>query len=102
VDLNDVCLDISLSVSIVWRPTPTVAFATTNPSICDGACTTVNVSFTGSAPFELTYSNPASGAATLVFGGNSGSFEVCAPVGTSAGNFVLQATALADSFCSCP
>lgn len=102
VNLSDVCLDISPSVSIVWRPTPTVAFATSNPSICDGACTTVNVSFTGSAPFELTYSSPVSGAATLVFGGNSGSFEVCAPVGASAGSFVLQTTVLSDLFCSCP
>ncbi len=100
VDLSDPCLDFSNARPVVWRPLPAVTFSTANPNVCSGACKTINANFTGAPPFTLTYNSPA-GSSTQIFSGNSGSFDVCPPT-NSMGNFVIQATALADAFCACP
>jgi hypothetical protein len=101
VDLSDPCLDFSNAVQVVWRPLPTVTFSAANPNVCAGACTIVTVSFTGTAPFTLTYTTPTSGTVTQVFTSNTGSFQVCAPAGAAAGALGVQATNLTDAWCTC-
>ncbi|MEI6409592.1 MAG: hypothetical protein WCR52_09430 [Bacteroidota bacterium] len=100
VNLNDPCLDFSNALQVVWKPLPSVTFSTANTNVCSGACKTINTNFTGTPPFTLSYNSPA-GSNTQVFSGNSGSFDVCPPA-NSVGNFVIQATALADALCACP
>jgi hypothetical protein len=101
VNLNDPCLDISNAVQVVWRPLPTVTFSAANPNVCAGACTTVTAAFTGTAPFTLTYSSPATGSVTQTFSGNTGTFQVCTPAGSSPGTVGVQATNLTDAWCNC-
>ncbi len=101
VDLNDPCLDISNAVQVLWRPLPTVTFSAANPNVCINACTTVTATFTGTAPFTLTYTSPASGTVTQTFSGNTGTFQVCSLPGSPPGSLVVQATELVDAFCNC-
>ena len=100
VDLNDPCLDISNAIQVIWRPLPTVTFSVANPDVCAGACTTVTATFTGTAPFILTYSTPA-GATTQTFSGNTGTFQICTAAGAPPGSFSVAATALTDFYCTC-
>ena len=101
VDLNDPCLDISNAVPVTWQPLATVTFSIADPNICAGNCTTVTVMFTGTAPYTLTYTTPASGAVTQIFTGNSGTFQVCTAAGSPPGSLILQATGLTDAWCTC-
>jgi hypothetical protein len=101
VALNDPCFDISNITQIIWRPKPTVTFTAANPNICAGACTTVTATFTGTAPFTLTYTGGGGSAVTQTFPGNTGTFQVCVPVGAPPGSFSVAATSLIDAFCSC-
>ena len=101
VNLNDPCLDISNAAQVVWRPLPTVTFSAANPNVCAGACTTVTATFTGTAPFTLTYTTPASGTVTQTFSGNTGTFQVCSAAGSPPGSLVVLATELVDAFCTC-
>jgi hypothetical protein len=102
VDLTDPCLDFSnANATVIWRPRPTVAFSVSNTNVCVGTCKTLNVTFTGTAPFTLTYTNPATGDITQTFAGNNGTVEICPPPGTPSGNLVVSATALLDAWCSC-
>ena len=101
VDLADPCLDFSNALQVVWRPLPTVTFSAANPNVCAGACTTVTATFTGTAPFTLTYTTPASGAATQTLPGNTGTFQVCTPPGSTPGSLVVDATQVVDATCSC-
>jgi len=103
VDLDDPCLDISnTAAQVVWRPLPTVTFSLTgSPDVCAGECRTVTASFTGTAPFTLTYTTPA-GTFTQTFAGNTGNFQVCVPPGAPPGALSVQATSLADEWCVCP
>lgn len=102
VDLGDPCLDFSNANPVVWRPLPTVTFSVANPNVCAGACTTVTATFTGTPPFSLSYDTPATGTQTQTFPGNTGTFQVCTPAGSLPGSFAVQATALADAWCTCP
>jgi hypothetical protein len=102
INLNDPCLDFSNALQVIWRPLPAVSFSISggNPNLCGGECRTVVASLTGTPPFTLTYTTPA-GAFSQVFSGNSGSFQVCAPVGAAPGPLLVQATALVDGWCTC-
>jgi hypothetical protein len=102
VDLSDPCLDFSNATQVIWRPLPTVTFTAANPNVCAGACTTVTATFTGTAPFTLTYTSAGGSAVTQTFPGNSGTFQVCVPVGAAPGSFSVAATSLVDANCSCP
>ena len=101
VDLTDPCLDFSNANALVWRPLPTVAFSVANPNVCAGACTTVTATFTGTAPFTLTYTTPASGTVMQTFSGNAGTFQVCSLPGAPPGSWVVQATKVVDAWCTC-
>ncbi len=101
VDLNDPCPDFSNAIQVVWRALPTVVFSIANPNVCAGACTTVTATFTGTAPFTLTYSTPVSGSVTQSFSGNTGTFQVCTAADSPPGSFVMQATKVMDSPCIC-
>ncbi len=101
LDTNDPCFDISNAVSVIWQPRPTVVFSAANPNVCAGACTTVTATFTGTAPFTLTYTSPASGTVTQTFPGNTGTFQVCTLPGSPPGSYSVAATSLTDSWCVC-
>jgi hypothetical protein len=101
VDLNDPCLDISNAAQLIWQPLPEVAFSVANPDVCAGGCISVTATFTGTPPFTLTYSAPGLGPTTQIFSSNTGTFQVCPPPNAPAGGFSVQATALADGFCTC-
>jgi hypothetical protein len=101
VDLSDPCLDFSNANAIVWRPLPSVTLTAANPNVCAGGCTTVTATFTGTPPFVLTYTSPASGTVTLNFPALTGTFEVCTSAGTQPGTLTVQATALTDAWCTC-
>ncbi len=101
VDIYDPCLDISNGIPVIWRPVPTVTFAVAKPDVCAGACTTVTATFTGTAPFTLTYSTSAAGPVTETFTGNTGTFQVCTAAGSPPGNLTVQATKVVDGWCIC-
>lgn len=102
INLNDPCLDFSNALQVIWRTLPAVSFTVSggNPNVCGGECRTVVASLTGTPPFTLTYTTPA-GTFSQAFSGNSGSFQVCAPVGAAPGPLLVQATALVDGWCTC-
>ena len=100
VDLTDPCIDFSNALQVVWRLLPTVSLSAANQNICAGECQTITATFTGTPPFNLTYTTPA-GTFTQVFSGNTGSFQVCAPAAAAAGALGLQATNLTDAWCTC-
>lgn len=102
VDLNDPCLDFSNALQLVWQPLPAVSFSVTggNPNLCNGECSTVLASLTGTPPFTLTYTTPA-GTFSQTFSSDNGSFQVCAPAGSTPGALPIQATALVDGWCTC-
>jgi hypothetical protein len=101
LDVNDPCFDISNAVTVIWQPLPTVVFSAANPNVCAGACTTVTATFTGTAPFTLTYTSPAFGTVTQTFPGNTGTFQVCTLPGSPPGSYSVAATSLTDSWCVC-
>ncbi|MCB9339572.1 MAG: hypothetical protein H6577_15695 [Lewinellaceae bacterium] len=101
VDVTDPCLDISNAISVVWNPPPTVEFAVANPDVCQGGCTDVEVTLTGTPPFTLTYDTPGNTGQTASFPGLTGTLQVCVPGNTAPGSFSLQAVSLADANCVC-
>lgn len=101
VDPNDLCLDFSDAATLVWRPTPTVAFSIANTNVCAGNCLTLSVALTGTPPFTLTYNTSLSSGLTQTFSGNTGTLTVCVPVGAAPGAFGVQATSLVDAWCTC-
>jgi hypothetical protein len=101
VDLNDPCLDFSNALQVVWRPLPSITFSVANPNVCTGGCTSVTATFTGTAPFTLTYTTPGTGPQTQTFSANTGTFQVCVPAGAPAGSFQIAATKVVDAWCTC-
>lgn len=102
VDLNDPCLDFSNAIPVVWRPYPTVQLETGNPNLCAGACTDITATFSGTAPFLLTYLTPGVGLNSQTFANNTGVFQICLPPGALPGALMIQAVALTDTWCQCP
>lgn len=82
-------------------PTPTVSLAVANPNVCAGDCTDITATFTGTAPFTLTYNVPGIGSVTQTFSGTVETFQVCLEPNTPPGNFAIQATQLVDANCTC-
>lgn len=101
VDLNDPCLDFSNALAVVWQPTPTVTFTVSNPDVCEGECLDFNVALTGTPPFNLTYTTGGGPPQTQNFGVNTGTIEVCSPIGTPLGTVTLAAVSLTDANCVC-
>ena len=102
VNLTDPCLDLSDDFAqVTWRGLPTVAFSTAESVICANNCQIIELNFTGTPPFNLTYESSAGGGAqTQTFASNSGTFQICPPVGFL-GNLTVQATSLTDANCFC-
>jgi hypothetical protein len=101
VDLNDPCFDISDNAAqLIWHPLPEVELQTDNSYVCPGDCRTLMAVLIGTPPFTLTVTSPA-GTTTVVFQGNTGTFEICLPPGAPPGSFTVQATALTDAYCTC-
>jgi len=104
VNLNDPCLDFSNAAQLIWRPLPTVSFTTANPNFCSNSCKTIQATFTGTAPFTLTYSVTYDTGATETFSqtvnGTTASFDICPPAGYL-GALNIQATGITDTWCTC-
>jgi hypothetical protein len=101
VNLSDPCVDISnTAAQVTWRPRPAVTFSVINPNACAGDCLTMTANFTGTPPFNLTYTGPG-GTLTQVFSGNTGTFQVCVPAGAVPGSVQVVATSLTDAWCGC-
>lgn len=101
VDLSDPCLDLSNALEATWHPLPEVQFAVANPNVCDGTCTDVLATFTGTPPFELTVAPSFGGNQTYNFSSGTGTFQVCPPLGTPPGNIQITALSVSDAFCTC-
>jgi hypothetical protein len=102
VNFSDPCLDVSnTAAQVIWRLRPSVTLTVANPNVCVGECTSVTANFTGTPPFVLTYSSPATGIMTQTFSSNTGTFQVCAPAGAIPGSLTVQATSLVDAWCTC-
>ncbi|MBK8568058.1 MAG: hypothetical protein IPN76_33285 [Saprospiraceae bacterium] len=82
-------------------PLPSVSFTANNPAVCVGDCLTFNVAFTGTPPFNLTYSAGSSGSQTQTFTASNGTIQICPPVGTPPGAVTLSAVSLTDANCVC-
>jgi hypothetical protein len=100
VDLADPCTDISNLTPVVWRPRPSVTLSTGSPNLCAGACTNISLNFSGTAPFNATFSTP-SGIISQNYSGNSGVLNYCAPAGSAPGPVSLNTILLTDQFCIC-
>ena len=100
VDLNDPCLNFSNTFTVVWNPLPTVSFTVGDPNLCSGECRIIELVFSGSPPFELSYHNGTS-TSTQSFSGLNGSIEICVPANTPPGVLNIQALALTDFWCIC-
>lgn len=101
VDPNDPCFSISDFVAVVWHPLPTVVLTASQTDVCTGDCRMIDVVFTGTAPFALTYTANGGNPVTQTFSSNTGTLQVCPPPGTPPGSFTVQATALTDAYCTC-
>jgi hypothetical protein len=101
VNPNDPCLDFSNAATLIWRPTPAVAFTVNTPNICAGNCQTINVTLTGTPPFTLTYNTSNNTGLTQIFSSNTGTISVCVPAGASVGSSQVIATSLVDALCGC-
>jgi len=55
VDLNDPCLSFATGPTVIWRVPPTATLSGTT-DICPGASAELNIAFTGTGPFNFTYS----------------------------------------------
>jgi hypothetical protein len=98
---NSTCKDISFFTPVVWRPKPAVTFTIANPSVCAGQCTDITASFTGTAPFTLSYSISFAGTTAFTSAGSSAVFQVCVPDNAPLGIFSVQALSLSDVQCVC-
>jgi hypothetical protein len=80
---------------------PTVAFSASNTQVCAGGCLTLNLTFTGTAPFNLTYSSITGGQQAQTFASSTGTLQICPPAGTPAGDVTISAISLSDANCLC-
>lgn len=101
VSLSDTCLSVSNAIPVTWHPIPAVSFSMANPNVCAGECTDVTATFTGTAPFTLSYSTSGNGPVTQSFQDNVSTFQVCVPQGAPPGSFAINATEIVDAHCSC-
>jgi hypothetical protein len=99
--LDDLCLDALNAGWIQWRAAPSVSFSL--QSTCPSGCQMIDLSFTGLAPFTLTYQTIAGTTQqsfTQTFKNSTASIEVCPPPGYE-GPITVQSLALTDVFCTC-
>jgi hypothetical protein len=93
------------STSITESATPTVTFSASNADICQGACLTLNVTFTGNPPFtlagQLVSGNDILGTFNQTYTTANGTLTVCAPGNAPAGLLQVNATSLTDANCNC-
>lgn len=105
VDLNDVCLDFSNALEVIWQPLPSIQLAAPNPNLCVGDCRTLEVLLSGTGSFtvagNLVSGGNVVGTFSETFGGNTGTLILCVPAGTLPGPLLVQPTVLTDAWCIC-
>lgn len=105
VDVSDPCLDISNIIQVIWRPEPTVAFASDADCLQPGGCYDIALSFEGTPPFYLTGQVVSGGNVITNFGGiynfDSEIMLLCLPSTTPNGPVTLEALSLSDVHCTC-
>jgi subtilisin-like proprotein convertase family protein len=88
-------------VVVTVSPRPAVTITAANTNVCGGDCQTIQLNFTGTAPFTVTLSSSATGPITQTFGNNSGTVQICPPTGTPPGPLLVQTQSVSDAFCIC-
>lgn len=91
----------SATTTIQNFPTPSVTFSGMT-EVCVGSCQDLTLNFTGTPPFNLTYTSPATGQQSQTFNSNTGILQICPPSGTPPGNLTVTAIGLTDLNCTCP
>jgi gliding motility-associated-like protein len=86
------CTGPTESYSITVNPDPT-AFISGGGTICDGATATVNINLTGTAPFNLTYTNGLLTSSVSGYGSSAYAFNT-ADTGT------YSVIAISDAYCN--
>jgi gliding motility-associated-like protein len=81
VDFDDNCLDVSPGIPVIFNSLPTISISGTT-AICAGETTTVTLTLTGSAPYNVQYTlNGLSQQATIP--ANSQSLDLTPPITTT-------------------
>jgi subtilisin-like proprotein convertase family protein len=89
------------NVVVTVLPRPAVTLTASNTNVCGGDCQTIQLNFTGTAPFTITLSSSVTGPITQTFGSNSGTVQICPPTGTPPGPLLVQTQSVSDAFCVC-
>jgi hypothetical protein len=103
VDLTASCIDFSNAFAqVTWRALPSLTLTTPNGDVCEGNCLTINAVWTGTGPFTAQVVAGAGAPQTITAAaGNTGTYQVCPPVGTLAGPVTLTTLQVTDVFCTC-
>lgn len=105
VDLNDPCFDASNPIMVIWHSPPTVSFQLDIGCLLSGGCYEVDISFTGTPPFQLSAQAVMGNNVLATFGGSyngdAGTYTLCLPANTPSGELVIEGVSLADAFCTC-
>lgn len=92
-------------VVVTVVPNPTATFTAIDLDLCESGCQEVSVTFTGSPPFNLSYTTTTSNGNQAnfnqTFNTQTATFQICAPPGAPAGSFLVEATSIADASCTC-
>jgi hypothetical protein len=106
VSLTDPCLDISLSIALVWGTVPQfVSMTGSATNLCPGQCQDITLQVSGTPPFSIGWQLQQGGSIvtpTQFLGGlNSStiSFQACAPLTGTLGPINLVLCGLVDAFC---
>jgi hypothetical protein len=94
------CYSLSFWAKVRWRPLPSVSFLPPQNDVCAGECQDLQLNFTGSPPFNLTFQTSSSGSQSQTFFQNTGLLQVCPPAGF-VGDFTVEAVSLTDANCVC-
>ena len=84
-DPSSVCPDESSTINITVNSLPTATIGVSSDPICEGQCIDLIFNLTGSAPFNLTYSDPTPVPVTLNANGNdifNNPINICPPSST--------------------
>ena len=66
------CPNRSANLNVTVDALPTAAISTTTPTICDGNSATLNFTFTGTAPFDVTYNDGVNPSITTTINSTTG------------------------------
>jgi hypothetical protein len=103
VDLTASCIDFSNAFAqVTWRALPSLTLAAPNGDVCEGNCLIINAVWTGTGPFTAQVVAGVGAPQTITAtAGNTGTYQICPPVGTPVGPVTLTTVQVTDVFCTC-